>query len=378
MGRSREHDNVLMLIGRIYDAALDPQLWSGLAPQIASHAKSTSAVLLTLGQGHAGFITQSDHFSPAVQRDYERHYQRLDVWAERGAKFALGDVIASKDMVEDSELERSEYWDGYLRPLDIFYVVGSVFPVSDGDVGILGIHRPRRAGTYEEADKARVAEFLPHIKRALQIRRRLNDPGIEKQAALEALERSATATLVVDRNGKILYANGRADEILRDGDALRDIGGRLATVQRAITERLTRMIQAAVDTAAGQGRACGGALAILREDRLPLTVLVAPFRPALDGFGAAAPAAILFIRDPEEPAPASLALQGLFGLTPAEATLAAALAAGKSIDEIATVHGISLNTARTHLKTIFAKTGTCRQAELVALILRSAATTASK
>jgi DNA-binding CsgD family transcriptional regulator len=53
------------------------------------------------------------------------------------------------------------------------------------------------------------------------------------------------------------------------------------------------------------------------------------------------------------------------------------LAGGQSINDIATAHAISLNTARTHLKNILSKTSTTRQAELVALVLRSAAATAA-
>jgi DNA-binding CsgD family transcriptional regulator len=104
---------------------------------------------------------------------------------------------------------------------------------------------------------------------------------------------------------------------------------------------------------------------------LPLSVLVAPFRPARDGFGAPLPAAILCgLSQP--------LLQELFALTPAEAAVAAALACGRTVEAIATDCGISLNTARTHLKRIFAKTGTRRQAEAVALLARSVATLRSR
>ena len=68
-----------------------------------------------------------------------------------------------------------------------------------------------------------------------------------------------------------------------------------------------------------------------------------------------------------ETAPARLAR--LHGLTAAEARLAAALAAGASIKDYAETAGISINTARWHLRQVLAKTGTKRQAELVRLLL---------
>jgi DNA-binding CsgD family transcriptional regulator len=58
-----------------------------------------------------------------------------------------------------------------------------------------------------------------------------------------------------------------------------------------------------------------------------------------------------------------------FGLTPAEARLALQLVAGEALRSAAAKLGISYETARTELKNIFNKTGTCRQAELVIVLV---------
>ena len=62
-------------------------------------------------------------------------------------------------------------------------------------------------------------------------------------------------------------------------------------------------------------------------------------------------------------------LQRHFGLAPAEARLALHLVAGETLRSAAVKLSISYETARTCLKHIFRKTGTCRQAELVIVIL---------
>jgi DNA-binding CsgD family transcriptional regulator len=85
-------------------------------------------------------------------------------------------------------------------------------------------------------------------------------------------------------------------------------------------------------------------------------------------------AAALFITDPEEGATLdSRALRQLFGLTPAEIRLSIALVKGTSVEEYAEEAGISSNTARTHVKRIYSKTGARRQSELVSLLLKSSA-----
>jgi DNA-binding CsgD family transcriptional regulator len=60
-----------------------------------------------------------------------------------------------------------------------------------------------------------------------------------------------------------------------------------------------------------------------------------------------------------------------FGLTSAEARLALHLVAGETRRSAEGKLSITYETARTHLKNIFSKTGTCRQAELVVVIVRA-------
>jgi DNA-binding CsgD family transcriptional regulator len=65
-------------------------------------------------------------------------------------------------------------------------------------------------------------------------------------------------------------------------------------------------------------------------------------------------------------------LRVVFDLTPAEARLAQGITRGDTLEEVASSLGIKLPTARTQLAAIFAKTGTQRQAKLVAILTRVA------
>jgi DNA-binding CsgD family transcriptional regulator len=67
------------------------------------------------------------------------------------------------------------------------------------------------------------------------------------------------------------------------------------------------------------------------------------------------------------------ALRELFLLTRAEARLACQLASGATLEQAAKAARVSVNTVRTHLARVFGKTGTCRQSQLVTLVLLTAA-----
>ena len=84
----------------------------------------------------------------------------------------------------------------------------------------------------------------------------------------------------------------------------------------------------------------------------------------------ARPSIAVLANDPEHaPALDVQMLRDWYGLTPAEARVAVLLASGFSLDEIVERLGIGANTVRTHLKSIFAKTDTRRQGELIRLLL---------
>ena len=69
----------------------------------------------------------------------------------------------------------------------------------------------------------------------------------------------------------------------------------------------------------------------------------------------------------------SEAVQHLFGLSPAEANLTVSIARGDRLEEAADANGLTISSARTYLKRVFAKTGASRQSDLVKLILTSPA-----
>ena len=78
---------------------------------------------------------------------------------------------------------------------------------------------------------------------------------------------------------------------------------------------------------------------------------------------------VIILIDPDDASrPPQAALQVAFGLSEAEARLAARLASGELLEMATEQLGIAKETGRSQLKSIFAKTGVHRQAELVALL----------
>ena len=89
--------------------------------------------------------------------------------------------------------------------------------------------------------------------------------------------------------------------------------------------------------------------------------------------GVGTPVAIVAVRDPDIDRRRLVAdLSRRFGLTAAESKMAAEILIGDGLAAAARRRGISTTTARTHLSSIFEKTGTHRQAELIRLLFNAA------
>lgn len=141
-------------------------------------------------------------------------------------------------------------------------------------------------------------------------------------------------------------------------------GDRVASSSHA--DRLAR----ALADARLHGRAV---LSLPRPDRLPLMLRLQPASRPPAAASTADAHWWLWLRDPDLEAPDGMLLRELFGLTPTEARVACLLARGDDSAGIAAALGVRTNTVQIHIKSLLAKTETRRQAQLVALLLRSVA-----
>jgi DNA-binding CsgD family transcriptional regulator len=146
--------------------------------------------------------------------------------------------------------------------------------------------------------------------------------------------------------------------------------GRLRVAPLQAQRQLEQWVRAACDNRRPAAAPRPRALALARGARAPLVLTV---YAGIDLCADGPPYAVLTLRDPEHVIVDPGLLCDLFELTAAEAVVVAAIAQGLAAEQIAQAQGIKLGTVNAHLKKALAKTGTSRQAVLVALVLRCAA-----
>lgn len=372
---SESHSNLqlLALIGRLYDAALDDDMWKGITAHIAAAFGSTSTVLkLHDASNRVQLLDTTDNFLIAERdREWADHWHRHDLWVERSVVFGMSQVVTSQDLVSSSETEKSGFYNEWLHHLGIHHMIGAVFATEGDGVGVLGIHRPRAGGAYSNADRQKADLVVPHIQRAFRVRQRLRGTSLLRDAALDALNRLDTGVVLLDPSRQILYLNGLAETVLHNVPEVAMSNGRLKLRNPTLDNELETLVRRVVALASLESMASPATLAIPRREGQPLSVVLAPFRPHWSPLDRYPALVLLFIRDPARILPDPALLRALFGLTRTEARTAVDLLCGMSLADIAAERGVGRETVRSHIKKILTKTGTRRQAEAIALLSRA-------
>jgi DNA-binding CsgD family transcriptional regulator len=267
------------------------------------------------------------------------------------------------DDYTDAELARDPYYQEFLRPAGYFWHANLPLTLGRDEFVELSLKRLHKAGPYQREDAALLDAVVPDLLAAARIAKYTLDAQARGMARL--LAQRGAPVFELDSWGRALSRHPGVE-----GDTalpLRVIRRRLVTTDRAM--------QPALDRAIARVLAVPGATALVpltgpHGRRAFLQILPVPGR-AREIFLSAAAIAVLI--DDGEPLRIHLdvaAVASAFALTDREATVACLIAEGATIAEVARHLRMQVGTVRVHLRSIFAKTGTNRQAELVAMLGR--------
>ncbi len=364
-------------VGKLYEMALEPQGWEGFLDDFCTLVDASFAHYLAWEKKTdiAVFSAASSTTPTCGERAYIEHYGALDPQRKLITERADGRWVLCHEVFDDRYVSRSEFYQDFLIPVGGRYVAIADVGQVDGVMLGLGMHRSKDRSPFGPRELMWLERIKPHMQRAARLHMEVWQLRLHAKLAEHALDALQYPVMVVDDRARVLLANASADRWLSENGGVCLRSGRLGASHVGLEQRLSRAI-----TAATRGESAvrtGGVLAVPRKASpqngasKPFSVRVMPLQAGANlAVNWQRPLALLVVADPEAPAPLEpLALQTLFGLTPAEARLAVSLADGKTLEEVAQNAHVSLNTAKTQLRIAFEKTGTHRQAELVKLVL---------
>ncbi len=370
MGNERQ---LSTFIERIYEAVLDHSVWDTLLPDLFHHLQSEFGGLYFpyLATGSADDFSRTVGMDDAAVRDYSEHYSAISTNFQVLRTYSVGEIYTDQMAPDYGAYESSEAYNDFFKPRAVEHLL-NLIPLRGGRRQVsLSFRRGRRQGHYSDDDIAQLRYLAPHFSQAFRLGQRLDRVEGDRRALTEALELSRDGILVLDCRGHLVFMNRRGHEICaeRDGFWLDSKGAPRASVHSDST-RMASAIHGVTDGAKDNGRSPGDVLQVTRISlRRPYQVLVAPLAGGKMELGGPR-AAILVIKDPEaEPETSLQSLQRLYGLTATEAAFVAVFVAETTLKGTAERLSLTMSSARTYLKRVFAKTEVNSQAALMKRVL---------
>jgi DNA-binding CsgD family transcriptional regulator/PAS domain-containing protein len=357
------------VIENIYDAGLQPELWNDVVVRIRDFVGGKACGLFSKDSISKFGLT---HYYCGADPDYIRLYSetycRFDPLSSLPP---YGRVASIPDLVDYDEYRRGRFYQEWLKPQGCNDAANVVLDRSKSSRPILMTVLSGKRMVDEEM-RRRISPIVPHANRALMINRTIESRQAEARAFAETLNGLAAGIFLLDAACQVVHANAAGHRMLESDDVLRLIGGQLVTRDGQVNKTLRELFGAGSHAATAAG---DRSLSLTAHDGERYVAHVLPLasvtRNRTQTSGAERPSgavAALFVRK------AALSLRSCgellsrtFDLTPGEIRVLFAVVELTGVSEVAQSLGVAETTVKTHLKRVFAKTGTSRQADLVKL-----------
>jgi DNA-binding CsgD family transcriptional regulator len=366
-------ESLVSLVDLIYEAVLDGDLWPSVLAKLADSMGAMQTIVATMDRRSQSFSSIARRSDPELVTSYREYWAFHNPLWTKTTEVPVGKVFSLDTLMPRQEFITTPVFNEWWQPADYgLGMLGANLRVEDNVSSLICVVNAPGNDFVSDEQTLVFKTVLRHLDRALRIHRQLWALDLNMDTAPERLGALRQGALLVDAEARVLFANAPAKAMLdsRDGLVLRNY--RLAATDGS--DALQKFIASCVPCAA-TFRSPGGELTIRRGPlRSNIHVSVTPLRAKgavaeVPWLGLRAPVAIVMVTDPEiDQRRLERNLRSQFGLTTAESRLAAEIVKGDGRKAAAQRRGISDSTARTQLSSIFAKTGTHRQAQLVRLL----------
>jgi DNA-binding CsgD family transcriptional regulator len=340
------------------EAAILPQLWPE-ALEVVAESFNSSGATLVLTPTRAPLIA----FSAGIATVMREQYFSLPFPDPRENRVSpkMGEGFKGDHAYFSSqEIAREPFYQDFLVPRGFGWNAAAAL----GDGLLLSLKRDLKRGPYEEAELATLNQALPGLRAASRVASMTWRSTLSSQLSL--LEQINRGAILIDVQGRVMQVN----DCVEFGDGLDVRGGVLYAPAQKDRQRLQGFLAAAVDPEVQSANGASTLVLPRPSGRRPWVLDALACTDALRSLHSRA-AALVLITDVERAAQVSQnLLREMFGLTLAEAKLACHITTPHSLAQAAATLGISEGHARQRLKSIFRKTDTSGQVELIALLTK--------
>lgn len=341
------------LTGLAYDAAAGDVAWSDFIHETAKHFDAAQAVLTTAAPDSGWGVPVGEQH--VVERVHVTGHPGDDPLMNRVWALPRGTISSVQYVETDPVVGRTDFYRNFLAQNGLRHFIHVLLPQAQGRIAFFCLVREDDQQGFSSDEVELIEALMPHLHRAVRRAPASLHPSL--------FETSSYGLLLLDPRGVVTASNPIARRLLESGDGMAvDACGELELRGHSALSRLIGGMNK-------QGPQ------VLRLDRhsgeLPVDAMLSPVPAEWLALGSRPPAALLVLNDPLTVSLPDLAvLMELYDLTPREARFAAAFVEARGLNPVSERLGIARETARRHLKSLFEKTSTHSQSELMHLLVR--------
>jgi DNA-binding CsgD family transcriptional regulator len=367
-----QSERLSALIGDIYDAALDSNLWVDVLGRAGRFVGCTSAGLgwKDVAAKRGGAYFASDGVDPHYTQLYFEKYIRMDPCTV-GQFFAdVGQPVITADLLPYEEFVQSKMYQEWAKPQGLIDCAVTVLDRSTASMSFLALFRYEQDGFFDDNALRLTRLLVPHFRRAVSIGHVIDSKTDEAASLADTLDGISAGMFLVDATSRIVHANVAGHVMLDAADVLHAEKGRLVVNDPQAGRTLAETFASASHGDAALGvLGIGVPLMARNGDRYVANVLPLTSGARRRAGASYAAAAALFVYKAalDTPSPPAV-IAKTFKLTPTELRVLLAVVEVGGVPDVAEALGVAETTVKYHLGNVYKKTDRSRQADLVKLV----------
>lgn len=348
------------LIDHIYEAALVPERWPAVLDELAKAVDARGGQLFAVREKTL-MATTSDSLAEVFKSYVDDGWfakcdRRVCLFTQNQPCF-----LTEHDFWTQEQLASNDIYNGFFRPNGLGWSANTGLAMPTRDNIVFTLERNYERGPMEKDKIEILNELRPHLGRAGLIAARLSLKNV--QGTGTALAALGIPALILDETGTVLEANELMQAL---GEHIHwRAQDRVALADKSANEQLWAALPALGNSA--QRNVSSFAIKSL-GNRAAMVIHIVPIKRSANDIFNGAHALLVATPVTAGKAPPVELLRSLFDLTASEARVARGIAAGESLDDIASTGNVSRNTVRAQLQQVMDKTGCSRQAEVASLL----------
>ena len=259
--RPSPSDAFEQILASLHEAMLDEDHWFATSALIdeACRAKGNHlAFSYQLPEGDVEFLFtrfcyRGEHRTDREQ-EYFRTYFPVDVHLPQLRQLPDSRIVHVTETFSELDRKKSVMFNEAMPRFEFQNGLNVRLDGPKGSRIIFGIADPVDSNGWSSDQFDMVARLLPHIRQFVRVRHALIESGALKTTLSQLLENTNAGVIQLDRHGRIVAANDRAQELLRNRDVLSDEDGVLCASSPNDDTALQELLARALPSFGARGR----------------------------------------------------------------------------------------------------------------------------